>query len=77
MLSYKIPIRLGAFVVVLAAMALWEAAAPRRTRSYWRFRHWPSNLAVVALNTVLVKILLPAIAVSLAILGETRGWGTP
>jgi sterol desaturase/sphingolipid hydroxylase (fatty acid hydroxylase superfamily) len=74
MLSYEIGIRLGAFVAVLTAMALWEAVAPRRTRSYSRFQRWPSNLAIVALDTA-VKILLPATAVSLAMAGETRGWG--
>jgi len=56
-------------------MALWEAVAPRRTRSYSRLRRWPSNLAVVALNTVFVRFLLPATAVSLALIGEKRGWG--
>ena len=68
-------IRLGAFVGVFTAMALWEAAVPRRLRSYSRFRRWPSNLAIVALNTALVRIVLPATAVSLALAGEKRGWG--
>jgi sterol desaturase/sphingolipid hydroxylase (fatty acid hydroxylase superfamily) len=36
---------------------------------------WPSNLAIVALNTVLLRILLPATAVSLALLAAQRGWG--
>src|SRR6266853_765468 len=56
-------------------MALWEAAAPRRARSYSRLRRWPSNLSIVALNTVLVRVLMPATAVSLALAGETHGWG--
>jgi sterol desaturase/sphingolipid hydroxylase (fatty acid hydroxylase superfamily) len=68
-------IRLGVFIGVLTAMALWEAAAPRRSRSYSRLRRWPSNLAIAALNTALVRILLPATAVSVALLGEERHWG--
>jgi sterol desaturase/sphingolipid hydroxylase (fatty acid hydroxylase superfamily) len=68
-------IRLGVFFAVFTAMALWEAAAPRRIRSYSRFRRWPSNLAVVALNTALIRILLPTTAVALALLGANRGWG--
>jgi len=36
---------------------------------------WPSNLAIVALNTAFVRILLPATAASLALAGERRGWG--
>ena len=68
-------IRLGVFVGVLTAMALWEVAAPRRSMSYSRLRRWPSNLAIAALNTALVRILLPATLVSLALLGEERHWG--
>jgi sterol desaturase/sphingolipid hydroxylase (fatty acid hydroxylase superfamily) len=67
--------RLGAFIGVFTAMALWEAAAPRRPRSYSRLKRWPSNLAIVVLNTALVRILLSATAVSLAALGTQRGWG--
>ena len=56
-------------------MALWEAASPRRRRSYSRLTRWPSNLAIVVLNTGLLRILLSATAVSLAVLGAQRGWG--
>src|SRR5579863_1915264 len=56
-------------------MAVWEAVAPRRARSYSRLRRWPSNLSIVALNTLFVRVLLPATAVSLAMAGEQRGWG--
>jgi sterol desaturase/sphingolipid hydroxylase (fatty acid hydroxylase superfamily) len=75
MLPNEAAVRLGAFIAVFTAMALWEAAAPRRPRSYSRFRRWPSNLVIVALNTAFVRILLPATAVSLALAGERRGWG--
>jgi sterol desaturase/sphingolipid hydroxylase (fatty acid hydroxylase superfamily) len=68
-------IRLGVFIGVITAMALWEAVTPRRQRSYSRLTRWPSNLAIVALNTALLRILLPATAVSLAVLGAQRGWG--
>ncbi|MBV8770962.1 MAG: sterol desaturase family protein [Deltaproteobacteria bacterium] len=40
-----------------------------------RLRRWPGNLAIVALNGVLLRILLPATAVSLALLAAHRGWG--
>ena len=68
-------IRLGAFIGVFTTMALWEAVAPRRPSSYSRLARWPSNVAIVALNTVLLRILLPATAVSLALLAAQRGWG--
>ena len=74
-LTHEAGIRLGVFITLLGAMALWEAATPRRTGSFARFRRWPSNLAIVALNTACVRVLLPATSVSLALAGERRGWG--
>ena len=68
-------LRLGAFLAVLAAMALWEVAAPRRPRPYERVRRWPSNLAVAALNGALVRGLFPAGAVGLAMVADKRAWG--
>src|SRR5262245_11916771 len=67
--------RLGAFIAVLVAMASWEVAAPRRPRSYQRARRWPNNLAIVALNAALVRVLFPAGAVGLALIAEKRRWG--
>jgi sterol desaturase/sphingolipid hydroxylase (fatty acid hydroxylase superfamily) len=68
-------IRLGAFTAVFAVIALWEAVAPRRPRSYSRLMRWPSNLTVAGLNAGLIRILLSATAVGLAALGAQRGWG--
>jgi sterol desaturase/sphingolipid hydroxylase (fatty acid hydroxylase superfamily) len=67
-------IRFGAFIGIFTAMALWEAAVPRRARPYLRLKRWPSNLAIVTLNSML-RILLPATAVSLAVVGTQRDWG--
>jgi sterol desaturase/sphingolipid hydroxylase (fatty acid hydroxylase superfamily) len=67
--------RVAAFIGVFAAMALWETAAPRRLRSHSRLSRWPSNLAITALNTGLVRAILPATAVSLAVIAERQHWG--
>jgi sterol desaturase/sphingolipid hydroxylase (fatty acid hydroxylase superfamily) len=75
MLSDEPAIRLGAFVAVFTTVALWEAWAPRRVRSFPRLRRWPSNLAIVALNTALMRVLFPAAAVGLALIAGQRGWG--
>src|ERR1700687_666139 len=68
-------IRLAAFIAVLAAMVLWETVAPRRSRSHARIQRWPSNFVIVALNTGLLRILLPSGATGLALLAEQRRWG--
>jgi len=73
--SHETTIRLGAFVGMFLAMALWEAASPRRERAHSRRGRWPSNLAVVVLNSALARALLPATNVSLALFGAKRGWG--
>lgn len=68
-------IRLGFFFGVFAAMALWELAAPRRALTTSKGWRWASNLGIVVLNTVLVRLLFPTAAVGMALLAETRGWG--
>ena len=68
-------IRLGFFVGIFAVMALWEVVTPRRPRAVSRWIRWPSNLGVVALNTVLLRILIPIAAVGLALVADERGWG--
>lgn len=68
-------IRLGAFLGIFALMALWEFLAPRRVRAVSRWVRWPNNLAIVALNTALLRVIFPTAAVGLALLGEQRGWG--
>ena len=59
-------IRLGFFAGVLAAMFLWERLAPRRVPAYPRVARWSSNLTLVALDTLLVRLLVPVTAVALA-----------
>ncbi len=68
-------IRLGAFLGIFVVMAVWEALAPRRGRSFSRWVRWPSNLGIVAVNTLLLRILIPTAAVGLAMTGEARGLG--
>jgi sterol desaturase/sphingolipid hydroxylase (fatty acid hydroxylase superfamily) len=72
---HEASIRLGTFVGLFVAIALWEIAAPRRSRSFSRFTRWPNNLAIVVLNTALVRILLPTSAVGLAVIATQRRWG--
>jgi sterol desaturase/sphingolipid hydroxylase (fatty acid hydroxylase superfamily) len=38
-------------------------------------RRWPSNLAIVALNTALVRVFFPAGAVGFALMAEKGSWG--
>jgi len=68
-------IRLAAFLGVLVTMALWEVAAPRRRREIPRVIRWTNNLALVVLDTVILRLTFPIVAVGLAVMAEERGWG--
>src|SRR5436190_11290127 len=75
MLEHETYIRLAAFGSVLAAMALWELAAPRRSQAANRRLRWPGNLGVVFVDTLLVRVVFPTTAVGLALFAEAHGWG--
>lgn len=74
-LAYEQSIRAGFFFGVLALMALWEGAAPRRAMSVSKPRRWLNNLAVVFFNTLIIRVLFPAAAVGMAAFAAERGWG--
>jgi sterol desaturase/sphingolipid hydroxylase (fatty acid hydroxylase superfamily) len=74
-LAHEPALRLGAFFGIFAVMALWEALAPRRQRLFPRRARWSHNLALVALNGVIVRLAFPVAAVSFAALAAERGWG--
>ncbi|SIT06746.1 sterol desaturase family protein [Paracoccus saliphilus] len=68
-------IRMGFFLGILIAMALWEVASPRRRREIPRVIRWSNNLGVVVIDTILVRLFFPVLAVELAAMSETQGWG--
>jgi sterol desaturase/sphingolipid hydroxylase (fatty acid hydroxylase superfamily) len=73
--ALEMKIRLACFAGVFAAMAFWEWRAPRRRLTAKRTPRWMSNLALVALNSVLVRIVLPLTAIGAAALATENGWG--
>jgi sterol desaturase/sphingolipid hydroxylase (fatty acid hydroxylase superfamily) len=68
-------IRLIAFGGIFAVMAAWELLAPRRVQQIGRSTRWPSNIAIVVLDTALVRLVFPTTAVAVALLAEAKGWG--
>lgn len=75
MLQHEGPLRLAAFLTVLAAMALWEVASPCRQRDIPRLIRWSNNLALVVLDTAILRLVFPILAVGMAGLAQSRGWG--
>lgn len=68
-------LRLGVFLGVLAIMALWELLAPRRRRDIPRVIRWSNNMALVVIDTIVLRLTFPILAVGLAIMAQERGWG--
>ena len=68
-------IRIAAFLSILAGMALWEVGAPRRRQEIPRVLRWTNNLALVVIDTAILRLTFPILAVGLAAMAEERGWG--
>ncbi len=75
LLDNEAAIRLGFFFGVLVVMASWEWLKPRRPRTETRALRWSGNLGIVAVNTVLVRILFPVLPVAVAFTAQGQGWG--
>lgn len=68
-------LRPAVFLGVLVAMAAWELAAPRRRQEIPRVLRWTNNLALVVVDTIILRLTFPILAVGLAQMAEARGWG--
>ena len=75
MMEFEGAIRLAAFVAVFAAVALWEALAPRRKRSFGRRARWPHNLGLLLVDVALVRVFAPGAAIAVAMTAAGSGWG--
>ncbi|MEC9346668.1 MAG: sterol desaturase family protein [Pseudomonadota bacterium] len=77
-LGNEAPIRLGVFLGLLGLMALAETVRPRRARGEPRLRRWVPNLALVAIDTLALRVaffFLPALAVGFAHVVTVEGIG--
>ena len=74
-LIHEPTIRLSFFLGILAVMAGWEFAAPRRVLTLARPARWTANLGIVFLNGLLLRLIFPAGAVGVAVFAAGEGWG--
>ena len=68
-------VRLSAFLGVFVLVALWEIAAPRRPLQASKVVRWTSNIGIVVLDTVLVRLVFPVAAAGVAAVAGSLGWG--
>ena len=68
-------IRFAFFLGILGAMAIWEKLSPRRALNTSKSHRWFTNLGLVSIDTLALRLLLPIQAVGMALFVEDRGWG--
>ncbi len=68
-------IRLGAFLGIFCLVAAWEMLAPKRTLVAVKGLRWLNNLALVGLNTLVVRFIFPILGVGIAQMAADAGWG--
>jgi sterol desaturase/sphingolipid hydroxylase (fatty acid hydroxylase superfamily) len=73
--QHEAGIRLGFFLGIFVLMALLEVLAPRRVLQRSKTSRWLNNLALVVLNTLLLRLLFPLATVGMAIAAAEAGSG--
>ncbi len=68
-------IRLGFFAGIFGLMAIWEVIAARRELITGKGRRWVGNLSLVALDTLIVRLLFPTAALGMASMVQDLEWG--
>jgi sterol desaturase/sphingolipid hydroxylase (fatty acid hydroxylase superfamily) len=75
MLMYETMLRLAAFLSILGLLMLAEQIAPWRVARPLGRRRWLHNLGLLAVGSVLVRLLVPAAAMGAAFWAQGRGFG--
>ena len=79
LLASEAAVRLAAFLSIFAAMAVFELASPRLERAEMagalKTKRWVTNLSIVLISSIVMRIVFPAAAVGAAIWAEANGYG--
>lgn len=67
--------RFGLFLGIFCTMVLWEYWRPRRVLLRPRRERWVTNLGLIVLNTVLVRVTVGGVAYAAAVLAAEREVG--
>ncbi|NNF78825.1 MAG: sterol desaturase family protein [Rhizobiales bacterium] len=68
-------IRLSVFAGVFALMAVLELSMPRKDRTEPLLRRWFTNIGIVVVDTLTLRLLFPILAVGMAGIATAKGWG--
>jgi len=68
-------VRLIAFLLAVSLVGCWEVLAPRRPLSISKSLRWANNWMISILNSALLSLVFPVLAVGVAILAAENHWG--
>ncbi len=74
-LDNHIAVRFIALLAIVLVVASWEVLRPRRQLSMPRALRWSNNGLLSALNSVVLSLVFPVLAVGVALLAGQRHWG--
>jgi|TARA_R110002072_G_scaffold132777_4_gene273010 sterol desaturase/sphingolipid hydroxylase (fatty acid hydroxylase superfamily) len=74
-IEHEPSIRLAFFFGTAGLVGLWQTLRPRRPSGSSRPFRWLNNFGITFLNTLLLRLLFPILAVGLAAIAAERGWG--
>ncbi len=75
-LQHELAIRFGSFLAILCLLAVLERFVPRRPANEpLHGIRWLNNLALVVLNSISLRLLFPLLAIDMAAIVQSEGWG--
>jgi sterol desaturase/sphingolipid hydroxylase (fatty acid hydroxylase superfamily) len=73
--EHEAAIRLGFFFGIFILVAIWELMSPRRVLKTSKAVRWASNMGVVAVDTLTVRLVFPIIGIHVAFAAQEKGFG--
>jgi sterol desaturase/sphingolipid hydroxylase (fatty acid hydroxylase superfamily) len=68
-------IRIGVFFSVLTLFAVLETFFPKKNRTQPRLNRWLTNLVIVIVDTITIRLIKQISAVGVAFIAAKNGWG--
>ena len=68
-------IRLSVFLGGFSLLGFWEWLTPKRQLTQEKFKRWFNNILLVVTSTIIVRLIVPTAAISIAYLTEQNHWG--
>lgn len=75
LLQHEGIIRIGVFLFVFTVMAFLELLRPRKKTKTSKSHRWFTNLSLVIIDSVALKLFMPVLAVGAANYAAEQGWG--